>query len=761
MKHCNIEKPALEITHEFHDSLMNNRRTLHCEHIVKPRLFFGTESKTMQTIPTNPSSLHHYTRCILQRAVVIAIIIVNCHSNAIAIPAVVDNSSGITVSNSNVSFTIEKTGSRTGEMRTLLLDGVDLMSHGSSRGYFSAFRGEIGSGYSYWELGQGTTNITYTTGSDYVDVAVHHPAETSTPYDITQHYILRDGETGFHTYAEIHHPDELADYYIEELRYLIRADPTKFTHHWVSPTRHELMPTPSELGTSVQDATHEVPLGGAYNLATGREYYTKYDYSIGTDEVGVYGFYGTGSGSNPGYGMWLVQPNKESLLGGPTKQELTVHQTTSTPALIGMLVGQHYNQRVQLETPGEFSRDYGPFYVHLNSGNDPVAMHADAASYYNINQHQSFYDSLNIDGWVGTTDRSNVQGQLHFDSGQAAEGAYVILHDNESINDEDDFQFSRYGYQYWGRVEPDGSFDVSNVRPGTYRLSAFAPGTFGEYRHGEITVGTGTTLTMNPISWQLPDHGADLWQIGTFDRTAREFKRGANDEFRQYAMWEQYPNDFPNDVHFVIGQSEEAEDWNYMHWENVAGHGSPKFNIEFYLNDLPDDRIATLTIAVAGQTDSNLRVRVNGIIVESNWNLPFEGTVGYRSGMEAVYQSHEISFSSAYFLEGTNIITLEHASPEGTSIGSPLKDGIIYDALRLEMDLTPDITGDYDFSGNVDGNDYLALLRGFSSYYDSSDLGLWQSGFGNTTLAAIHVPEPSGYFFILIHLLLLERMLMR
>jgi rhamnogalacturonan endolyase len=690
--------------------------------------------------------------------ILVALLGVAAPRAALATPTVSDDSGAITVANAHVSFTINKTGSAAAEMHSLLLDGVDLMSGGSTRGYFSMNRGPIGSGQSYWELGMGTTQFSYTTGPDYVDVAMYHPADSSTPYDVTQHYILRDGETGFHTYATLHHPDAMPDYYVEEMRYLFRADASKFTHEWVSPTRHNIMPTPSELGTSVQDATQAVPLDSQFYLETGKPYYTKYDNSAGIDELGVYGYYGEGSGGSPGYGMWLVQPNKESLMGGPTKQELTVHQTTSTPALLGMLVGQHYNTYNKVNTTGEYSKEYGPFYVHLNSGTDPQAMYADAASYYNTDFDRGFYDSLGIDGWVGTADRSHVQGQFRFAGGAPATGAYVILYDNAAVNGNDDFQFSRYGYQYWTRVQPDGSFDLADVRPGTYRMAAYAPGTYGEYRHGEITVGTGTTLTLDPIEWQPPDFGADIWQIGVFDRSATEFRHGANDDYRRYGMWEQYDGDFPDDVDFVIGQSDEATDWNYMHWENVVDHGSPVWNIQFELGTLPADRTATLVIAVAGEEDSNLRILVNGTTIESNWDLPYDGGVGHRSGMVGVYQSREFTFSTSLLVVGQNTITLQHASPGSTSVSSPNMDGIVYDALRLEIDVLP---GDYNGDGLVDAADYTVWrdnlgqpAGSLTNDIDGGTIGqaqfaTWKEYFGTSqasfgSLAAGAVPEPSS-----------------
>jgi hypothetical protein len=52
--------------------------------------------------------------------------------------------------------------------------------------------------------------------------------------------------------------------------------------------------------------------------------------------------------------------------------------------------------------------------------------------------------------------------------------------------------------------------------------------------------------------------GKPLWQIGTLDRTAKEFRHG--DEYRQWGLWMKYPQEFPNDVNFIIGKSRERAD---------------------------------------------------------------------------------------------------------------------------------------------------------------------------------------------------------
>jgi rhamnogalacturonan endolyase len=666
-----------------------------------------------------------------------------------AVPIVTETASEISLGNGEIAVKVNKSS---GRMTSLRFERADFLSASGTRGYYSANIRPIGSGGgSYWEMGLGGLETSYTVGPDFVDVALFHPANSSMPYDVTQHYVLRDGESGFHVYSNVHHTTEMTPQQIEEMRFVLRADPDVFTHHWITPTRHNIMPTPAELsaGTTLADATDRLQDGTAYEAETGKDVYTKYDYSIGMDEVDVFGYYGDD------YGIWLVQPNRETLLGGPTKQELTIHQTTSTPVLLGMLVGQHYGASGYVAAPGDFDRQYGPFYVHVNSGPSPEAMYADALTYYDPDYHRSFYDSLGMSGWVDSADRSNVQGTFRFASGVPAEGAVVILADNNT-----DFQFSKYGYQYWTRVGPDGAFDLEGVRPGTYRVTAYAPDTYGKYQLDDVTVGSGGSVDLGNISWQPPDWGADLWQIGTFDRTATEFRYGADDEYRQYEMWTRYADDFPDDVNFVIGESNEATDWNFAHWEHVDGQSSPVWDILFDTGELPDDRTATLTIAVAGQENANLRVRVNGTIVENNWDLPYNGAVLHRSGMQAVYQSRVIHFSTSLLVNGTNTISLSHASP-----GSSDTDGIIYDALRLEIDI---LAGDYNNDGIINAADYTVWRDNFGTdnplpndllggTIGGQQYEQWKNNFGLSSagIAAAQVPEPAGTVLIVCGILIL------
>ena len=51
-------------------------------------------------------------------------------------------------------------------------------------------------------------------------------------------------------------------------------------------------------------------------------------------------------------------------------------------------------------------------------------------------------------------------------------------------------------YQFWNDGSEDGKFTISNIRPGTYTLHAFADGVLGEFAQANITVEAGQSLDL-------------------------------------------------------------------------------------------------------------------------------------------------------------------------------------------------------------------------------------------------------------------------
>ena len=322
-------------------------------------------------------------------------------------------------------------------------------------------------------------------------------------------------------------------------------------------------------------------------------------------------------------------------------------------------------------------------YLHFNTGASLSAMRAEAKTWNDRSLHRSFYDGLGIPDWTTTANLADVSGDLSIAGSGPIENATIILSE-----DGEDFQFSRKGYVYHTTTDASGDFSFDDVRPGSYRLSAVAPGIYGEFIVDGVVVSPGTPLGLGSLAWTPPDFGSDLWQIGTFDRSAEEYLHGANDDYRRWGLWFDYPVEFPSDVHFVIGTSDEAVDWNYAHFERTsttpspictASATSPEWEVEFSGAGVPANRLATLTVAVAGQRGADLEVRLNGDFVGS-WALPHDGSIIHRSGIRGAYQSHQFPFDTDLMQAGTNTLTLRH-----TSAGSSCTEGILYDALRLEI----------------------------------------------------------------------------
>ena len=202
------------------------------------------------------------------------------------------------------------------------------------------------------------------------------------------------------------------------------------------------------------------------------------------------------------------------------------------------------------------------------------------------------------------------------------------------------------------------------VKPDTYRLTIYADGVFGQYIQDDIVVslpGEGKTCEVTKANWREEEAGKELWRLGYPDRSCGEYRHGyarAADrelhpqEYRIYWGEYDYPTEFPDGVRFKIGESDEAQDWNYIHWSVFGDESNYERPIPYVGNgdvnnwtvvfDLERDQIdkktkATFTVQLAGvktaagNTDifnasephANLRytVNVNGQDLEP-WYIP-------------------------------------------------------------------------------------------------------------------------------------------
>jgi rhamnogalacturonan endolyase len=187
-----------------------------------------------------------------------------------------------------------------------------------------------------------------------------------------------------------------------------------------------------------------------------------------------------------------------------------------------------------------------------------------------------------------------------------------------------DFQdnnFDTKSRQYWGEVGSNGEITIPRVAAGTYRLTIYGTGIFGQYIQNDVVVRAGATTTTT-ATWTPESAGTELWRIGTPDRSSGDFRHGNErdttrtnkpKQHRLYWAVHDFPNDFPNGVNFHVGRSNITKDFNYMQWSVFGGKGNsirpqPHYDnvnswtvtFDATAEQLRDKNRATFTVQVAG-----------------------------------------------------------------------------------------------------------------------------------------------------------------
>jgi rhamnogalacturonan endolyase len=247
-----------------------------------------------------------------------------------------------------------------------------------------------------------------------------------------------------------------------------------------------------------------------------------------------------------------------------------------------------------------------------------------------------------------------------------------------------DWQNDAKHYEFWVRGDAQGNFDIPNVRPGNYTLHAIADGVLGEFVLSNVAVKSGETLKLGKLVWQPVRYGKQLWDIGIPNRTAGEFFKG-NDYFH-WGWYLEYPKLFPNDVNYIIGQSDFHKDWFFEqvpHDEDPADTNgldrgrSTTWSITFTLPDAPHGK-ATLRLAICGVGTPELAASVNDHSIGVVTNLIYNATID-RDGIGGFWSEHDVAFNASLMQAGTNVMKL-------TIPAGGLTSGIMYDYLRLELD---------------------------------------------------------------------------
>jgi rhamnogalacturonan endolyase len=589
-----------------------------------------------------------------------------------------DNGSTVTLSNGIVSATIQKTD---GKVTVLTRSGgSNLLQNGGSI-YFDANL-TVGTNSLYLGLSPATYAVVTNT-LQLVEISLSNTNMGG--FNVELHYAMRSGESGLYPYTIWRHGPGLPDVSFEQSRMVIRSDPNIFTNAFTSPAKIGQMIAPSLLQTNVSpiimDATYEIPLTSSYKEPTGTNYnghpvYTKYDWANYVENHTVHGV------SSDNTGLWMVTPSWEYLNGGPTRAELKVHGTDTTPVMLWDFQAVHFGaSKVVLAADQVWEKIFGPYLIYVNSGTNSTQLWQDAQQKAAGEQAAWPY------GWVNQSNyplqRGTVTGTLQI-AGQSTSNALVVLGDQSGTY----WQLQSEGYYFWARADANGNFAIPKVRPGTYMLYSHVPGVVGELQVSNVVVTANATNNLGGINWAPPRRERLLWRLGTPDLTAAEFRFGSL--MRQFGLWWRYMEERgTNDLVYTIGSST-TTNWYYAQSVVAMDDGTyfcPNWMIQFVLTNLPPAP-AVLTVDMAGALSGTFLTSVNGTSLA---NLSLTNDAGiYRSATRAALFRHNVfTFDPSLLQVGTNILSFSISKPSPWTNSSPTKPvypprGVMYDCVQLE-----------------------------------------------------------------------------
>ncbi|HTQ40268.1 MAG TPA: polysaccharide lyase family protein [Pirellulales bacterium] len=610
-------------------------------------------------------------------------------------------------------------------------------------------------------FGSGTMTANFQQTSNYIDfwtttqsnLTLNSSGNPTNPITYSFHYVMFNNDPAIHMYEEVSHASTDPATSIGQGQFLMRVDPTKFS------TLYQFNTGPNNPGATVTnlptttaqlaelngsstgygnanrlDLAEVLDLNGDADLEQliGRNFLNKYDYSSYTQ------FWQGQTEVGPNYAVSTVLPSKETMTGGPTKQNLMF---TNNILMVEFLSGHYGDSNYSYVPPQgvDSSRLFGPyvFRVTPTNGETPAQLYQDA-----INSASSYiplYDTdstLLANGYVSSTQRGSLQISL----GNSAGWSNNVNNNTLVLSDPNtNFQESHQGYQYWAQVNSNGTASISGIAPGTYRMSIYEYGQWGETRVDGVQVKANLITIPQNVKFTPENFGtaAPIWTLGTPNRSANEFLNGHTatgadnrNYYGSYNYWQEMA-DLGNNGKVVyyataVGSTPATNDpnkWIANQWglfnpalynpaDNskdlyptlvpayVTAGGGPSmytgspWEIHFTTTSaqLNQGQYVVLSVGLAAN-EASLIVTLNGHT--EIWH--FGGSNSdpmVRSGVAGVYKFLAFQYP-------TSDLNAAGTDNEFT-FGVSQNDGVMYDAMRMEITNTsanPSATGwfDYDY----------------------------------------------------------------
>ena len=545
------------------------------------------------------------------------------------------------------------------------------------------------------------------------------------------HFVLTDDAEGFYMYA--YHRRAVGaqgEVGIEQSRYSLRMDSRMYQYSAVANEPLSRYPEADEYCKRLMDATDLLNDGSTY---------TKYQNSSYQFESITQGSYGDV------FGLSLITPQRDWAGGGYSKQDIDAHDVYNGSRILNWHLSTSHGGTGLGILNDDWQKMYGPVLWYSNYGCDgPEALRQDAQKKAQEEIGRSPYEWVEDEAY--SAERGSVCGKISARNGEVVYTdtdispsdtyGWAVLSDIRSESWKKDNTY----YEYYAPVREDGTFEISKIRPGSYRLNISLDGIMGEYEYDDIvTVDAGGKVNVGSIQWDNEVYGETLWTIGIPDQTGEEFAYA--DSYRHWGIHLVYDQLFPEGVNFYIGESKESEDWFFVQtaspmagdishydggWYYDSETGLAKYDFDkageplteessewkgndknfyniFFDSAGYEDGTATLLIAKNGARDVRLCVSVNGTDVTGKDGIEVSGGGAYPRCM-IIDQPEllKVTFDAKLLKNGQNQISL---SLNGSTGDLGAYANMIYDAIRLDVDGTSSVKTGVSIGGETEKND--------------------------------------------------------
>ncbi|MBO5337252.1 MAG: hypothetical protein J6A94_09025, partial [Lachnospiraceae bacterium] len=549
------------------------------------------------------------------------------------------------------------------------------------------------------------------------------------PIDVDLRYVLTNDTPGLYMYAIFNRSegtDPERTFALEQSRFAFKYDFKSLPYSCVEDGIMKEIAGPGDFADLEQlfDSTYILNDGTIYTKYKNCTY--QYDHYL----CGAY---------SEEAGLSLITPSRDWAGGGYLKQDIDVHGGKSNTFYVHWhLSTAHMGTQVAWVEEG-FKKVYGPVLWYPNTSVDSKEeAWEDAWAQTQKEMEKWPYTWVDSDAYVADS-RASLKGTFSVKNGEINKEikndhtecdsiGWAVLSDMRSVS----WQKDNIYYEFYAPIQQDGTFEIDNIIPGTYRLNINVNGVIGEYEQENIVIGDSASIDLGNIVWDDSVYGETLWTIGIPDRTSEEYYYGT--PYRYWGAHLLFNTLFPNGVDYKVGESDYTKDWYFMHPASQTigqkehydgafyydetigevrydaskatplvendprwrGNELAEYKIRFDSETTYEEGTGTLLLAIAGGRSATLKVSLNGQEISDVMKLDVSGSVGRCCGND-VYDLRKVEFDASMLKEGENVIVLTHDKPayqedNVTSYGGDdykIYAGLMYDAIRLDLDATP------------------------------------------------------------------------